>query len=47
LPAMVYDPEKQKIDARVRAIGNKVCEVFCSYQEIKKIESLLERAESA
>lgn len=42
LPAMVYDPMIQRIDANTLAIGKKVCSVFCSYQETNQLEHLLE-----
>lgn len=44
LPAMIYDPATQEIDATAKAIGESVCEVFCPYHETQKLHELLERA---
>ena len=44
LPAMIYDPAVQEIDATAQAIGESVCEVFCPYHETQKLHELLERA---
>ena len=46
LPAMIYDPATQEIDATAKAIGESVCEVFCPYHETQKLHELLERAHS-
>lgn len=44
LPAMIYDPATQEIDATAQAIGESVCEIFCPYHETQKLHELLERA---
>jgi hypothetical protein len=40
-PAMIYDPHHQEIDADSRAIGEDVCELFCSYEETDRIHEFL------
>jgi hypothetical protein len=44
LPAMIYDPATQEIDATAKAIGESVCEIFCPYHETEQLHQLLERA---
>lgn len=44
LPAMIYDPATQEIDATAKAIGESVCEVFCPYHETQQLHDLLARA---
>lgn len=44
LPAMIYDPATQEIDATAKAIGESVCELFCPYHETEKLHDLLARA---
>ena len=43
-PVMIYDPAVQNVDDAARAIGEEVCELFCSYDETDKIHQLLESA---
>ena len=40
-PAMIYDPHHQDIDADSRAIGEEVCELFCSYEDTDRIHDFL------
>lgn len=40
-PAMIYDPHHQEIDEDSRAIGEEVCELFCSYEEVDRIHEFL------
>ncbi len=35
--AMIYDPERQTIDATSRRIGEECCELFCAYHETDRI----------
>jgi len=35
--AMIYDPDRQIIDATSRRIGEKACELFCAYHETERI----------
>ncbi len=35
--AMIYDPERQIIDATSRRIGEECCELFCAYHETDRI----------
>ncbi len=41
-PAMIYDPYLQDIDDASRAIGEGVCDLFCSYEETDRIHAFLE-----
>lgn len=40
-PAMIYDPQHQEIDPDSRAIGEDVCDLFCSYEETDRIHEFL------
>ncbi len=40
-PAMIYDPHHQQIDRESRAIGETVCELFCSYEDTEQIHEFL------
>jgi len=40
-PAMIYDPYHQEIDQDSRAIGEEVCDLFCSYEETDRIHAFL------
>lgn len=40
-PAMIYDPYHQDIDEDSRAIGEEVCDLFCSYEELDRIHEFL------
>ncbi len=42
MPAMIFDPHHQEIDAESRAIGEDVCTLFCSYEETDKIHQFLD-----
>ena len=44
MPAMLFDPAVQDIDSESQAIGQDVCELFCSYNETDRIHALLARA---
>ena len=46
LPVMIYDPAVQDVDSTALAIGESVCELFCSYDQTEEINSLLDRAEA-
>ncbi len=35
--AMIYDPDRQVIDANSRRIGEEVCDLFCAYHESDRI----------
>ena len=35
--AMIFDPERQTVDATSRRIGEKACELFCAYHETDRI----------
>ena len=41
-PAMIYDPHHQDVDADSRAIGEEVCELFCSYEDTDRIHEFLD-----
>jgi hypothetical protein len=43
LPAMIYDPYNQDIDDASRAIGEEVCDLFCSYEENDRIHEFLDK----
>lgn len=43
-PAMIYDPYLQDIDDASRAIGENVCDLFCSYEETDRIHAFLEES---
>lgn len=44
LPVMIYDPAVQDMDDTALAIGESVCELFCSYEQTDRINGLLDRA---
>jgi len=44
LPVMIYDPAVQDVDSTALAIGESVCELFCSYEQTERINGLLDRA---
>jgi hypothetical protein len=44
LPVMIYDPAVQDVDITALAIGESVCELFCSYEQTEQINGLLDRA---
>lgn len=45
LPVMIYDPAVQNVETTALAIGESVCELFCSYEQTERINNLLDRAE--
>jgi hypothetical protein len=45
-PAMVYDPAVQLIDEAAKAIGEEVCDLFCSYEDTDKIHALIQSAQN-
>jgi hypothetical protein len=46
LPAMIYDPAVSEVDEVAMTIGESVCELFCAYDETKRIHDLLEMAQN-
>lgn len=44
--AMIYDPHHQQIDRESRAIGEDVCELFCSYEDTEQIHEFLGKVET-
>jgi hypothetical protein len=44
LPVMIFDPAVQDVDITALAIGESVCELFCSYEQTEQINGLLDRA---
>jgi len=40
-PAMVYDPDNQRIDPQTLRIGESVCDLFCPYHETAAIHEFL------
>jgi len=42
MAAMVYDPEHQEWDSTALRIGQKVCDVFCRYDEIADLNRALD-----
>jgi hypothetical protein len=46
-PAMIYDPHHQEIDPESCAIGEDVCDLFCSYEETDRIHEFLGEEASA
>jgi hypothetical protein len=45
LRVMIFDPAVQEIESTALAIGESVCELFCSYEQTERINGLLDQAE--